>query len=188
MQGARDSVVQMGYVVKPGGLEAAMNFWAETARVGPFFTGRLEMVEQIFRGKPTNAEISIVIFYYGSMQIELIEQLNDSPSPYNEWLSKLSHVPVGGSFHHFMIDHSDFDATTERWIAAGCKEAFVAKSHGYRIAYLDAAATTGGFVELIDEIPAWRAMCREMLAISQSWNGERPRRRLYEDLKVSLEQ
>jgi hypothetical protein len=175
----RESVVQLAYLVRPGGLNDAIDYWLNQIGAGPFFTGDFRLEQQTHRGRPTNAGVRVALAYHGDMQIELIEPLDDAPSPYKEWLDKYPSLPRAGLYHHVMMDHVDFDKTYNRYLASGCKEGFLGRSSaGTRVAYLDAADTIGGFIELVEPNPGWTAMCAEMREISRTWDGSNPRRGL----------
>src|SRR4051812_21682473 len=80
------NTVQWGYVVRD--LEAAMRHWTEVLRVGPFIAiGDFGKVQARHRGEPTDVKLVCAFSYLGDIQIELIQQLNDAPSPYMEFLA-----------------------------------------------------------------------------------------------------
>ena len=97
MRGLPGPIMQNGFVVRD--LEAAVHFWAETFGVGPFFAMRhIPFATCVYRGEPTDADLSVAIAYSGEHQIELVQQHNDAPSIYSEWLDerKLSSLRAEG--------------------------------------------------------------------------------------------
>lgn len=76
---------QNGYVVRD--IRAAMDHWVNVVGVGPWF-----FVEQVktdyfrHRGVDQPLTMSIALANSGDLQIELIQQTNDAPSLYKEFL------------------------------------------------------------------------------------------------------
>lgn len=173
----RLEIVQMAYLVRPGGLQAGIAHWAGVLGAGPFFVGSFPLEDQWFRGRPTDMRGKVAVGYQGRMQIELIEPTNDAPGPYTEWLHRHDIIPLGGILHHIMFDHDGYDAAVAGLLRGGGKEAFTGRSDmGGRVAYLDVFDTFGCYVEIIDLLPFWRNMCREMQELSSGWDGMRPAR------------
>lgn len=176
MTAKRPSFAQIAYIVRSGGLDAAIDHWVTVMGAGPFFVGVFPLLEQRYQGQPTDQQAIVAIGYLGDVQIELIEPTNQAAGPYGEWVRRHPAPPVGGVYHHFMVDEGDYEATIARLTAGGLKPAFTAKSpQGDRVAYLEAFESTGGYVEVIDS-PMWPAVCSELLAISRDWDGADPRR------------
>ena len=176
----RSAIVQHGYVVKPGGLDSALDHWTQTMGAGPFFRMTPNLSDQIFRGSPTNMTARVALGYAGDVQIEVIEPTNDQRGPYLEWLDMQSAVPKGGTFHHVMVDAGDFDKTYARLVSGGCKKAFDATgTTGGRIAYLESFDTVGGYIELID-IANWPELCARLKRAHHEWDGTNPVREIDE--------
>src|SRR5512139_591552 len=90
-------VMQLGFVVPD--LERAMEHWTGTVGVGPFFVmSHIKFAEAIYRGAPTDADISVAVAQWGEVQVELIQQFNESPSIYSHFPGRaaggLQHVGV----------------------------------------------------------------------------------------------
>lgn len=96
-------VRQNGYVVRD--IEAAMKHWTATLGVGPFFYIEKVPVEDFrYRGEPSDAEFSVALANTGSLQIELIQQRNDAPSMYRDFLEAGRE-----GLHHLAYWTRDFD-------------------------------------------------------------------------------
>ena len=79
-------ICQNGYVVRD--IDAAMKHWTEVLGVGPFYyIERVKMDWFRYRGEASDAEVSIALANSGDLQIELIQQRNDAPSMYRDFLS-----------------------------------------------------------------------------------------------------
>ena len=86
---------QFAFVVRD--IDEAMKYWAQVLGIGPFFIKRkIEFSNYIYRGEPSKSpQISIALANSGFIQIELIEQHDNTPSIYQEYLQN----SVGGLQH-----------------------------------------------------------------------------------------
>ena len=76
---------QNGYVVRD--IEAALTHWTKVLGVGPFYYFERVPIEDFeYRGAPSPIEVSIALGNWGALQIELIQQRNDAPSMYRDFL------------------------------------------------------------------------------------------------------
>lgn len=79
-------VRQVGYIVRD--IEKAMQEWIKLG-VGPwFYAGKVPVENFRYRGTPSDVEFSAALTNSGDMQIELIQQLNDAPSLYRDFLMR----------------------------------------------------------------------------------------------------
>jgi len=162
-------VRQNGYVVRD--IDAAMRHWTETLGVGPFFYFERVPIEN-FRvdGVPSPLEASIALGNSGALQIELIQQRNDAPSMYREFLDA-GHEGL----QHVAYWTGEFDAELERAKARG----FVVGQAGEvgadgRFVYFRTQTHPGSVVEL-SEINGNKGRFFEHIArTAAEWNGEDP--------------
>ena len=78
-------VRQLGYVVRD--IDKAMRHWVEVLGIGPwFYVERLPVTNFRYRGEPSDVHASIAIANSGRPQIELIQQRNDAPSMYRDFI------------------------------------------------------------------------------------------------------
>ena len=76
---------QNGYVVRD--LAAALRHWTTVLGVGPFFYFEHVKIDDFrYRGQPSSPALSIALANSGALQIELIQQHNDAPSMYRDFL------------------------------------------------------------------------------------------------------
>lgn len=76
---------QNGYVVRD--IRAAMDHWIHVVGVGPwFFVERVKTDWFRHRGADSPMTMSVALANSGDLQIELIQQTNDAPSLYREFL------------------------------------------------------------------------------------------------------
>jgi hypothetical protein len=103
----------MGYVVRD--IEAAMQHWTRGLRVGPFYYAEHAPIHNcIYRGAASDVRASIALSYSGSMQIALIQQRNEAPSSFLDFLN----TDCNG-LHHVGFFSSNFDRDLNRARVAG---------------------------------------------------------------------
>ena len=92
---------QLGYVVPD--IEAAMDYWAKTLGVGPWFYAPRVPVEKFhYKGEPSSPITSVALANSGPVQVELIQQRNDAPTMYRDFVkAKGSGLPV--SYTHLTL-------------------------------------------------------------------------------------
>src|SRR3954469_26077004 len=95
-------VRQMGYVVAD--LDLAMAGWLELG-VGPWFVMRGLTLQADYRGEPCETTLSLAFANSGEMQIELIQQLDATPSVFTEFLAA-----YGPGLHQLAYWTTDFAA------------------------------------------------------------------------------
>jgi catechol 2,3-dioxygenase-like lactoylglutathione lyase family enzyme len=158
---------QGGYLVND--LEAAIDHWTGTLGVGPFFLlPDVAMVDPVYRGGPCEARIDIALANSGELQIELVQQTNDAPSIYREWL----HQGRLG-LHHVGFFVEDIDACL-----TGLDPAPERLQHGRNFCYIDTEAHPGTISELIVVDENLGGLFDVIRAASVSWDGTEPVRRL----------
>jgi len=89
-------VIQNGYMVRD--IEAAMRHWIDVLGVGPwFYIDHLPVADFQYKGQPSPVDISLALANSGTLQIELIQQRNDAPSLYLDFLHAgyLDNVTLG---------------------------------------------------------------------------------------------
>ena len=88
---------QVGIVVRD--IEKAMRHWVEVCGVGPwFYAEQLPLDEFRYGGRPYDLKVSIALANSGDVQLELIQQRNNVPSLYRDFLAaaqKTSHAARG---------------------------------------------------------------------------------------------
>jgi catechol 2,3-dioxygenase-like lactoylglutathione lyase family enzyme len=167
-------VRQNGYVVRD--IEAALRHWTRVLGVGPFFYfERAPITEFTRRGTPSPLEVSIALANSGDLQIELIQQRNDAPSMYRDFLAAGRE-----GLQHVAYWTNAFEADLERCLAAGfvVGQAGVAGGANGRFVYFETEAHPGTVVELSDSSGAKGAFFKHIADVARTWDGSDPVRRL----------
>lgn len=163
-------VRQIGYVVPD--LDTAIANWLAMG-VGPWFVIRGLPQQVIYRGRPGAVTLSLALSNSGDLQVELIQQLDDSPSVFTEFLAE-----TGGGFHQLAYWASDFDAAMAGLADAGWPRIWSGgDGEGVRFAYFEppTGATVVEIMELTDASSGMAAYVRQQ---AQAWDGRDPVREL----------
>ena len=161
--------MQMAYV--PADLDAALHFWTKTIGAGPFFAiNHVKLDRGRYRGEPAEIDFSIMLGYWGDMQIELIRQHNDAPSIFKAWRDEgregLHHVCA-------LVDDDDMDTARSVCAAAGAtilQEALV--PNGGEVIYVDPGGGPGSIVEVLRPAPGTREFFKMIREAHRNWDGK----------------
>jgi AhpD family alkylhydroperoxidase len=167
-----DSPRQNGYVVRD--IESAMRHWTQTLGVGPFFYVERAPIEDLnYRGAPSAAEVSIALSQWGPLQIELIQQRNDAPSIYRDF------IDAGyEGLHHTACWTESMDTELERLSQAGFKVEQSGTVAGGRFVYFESSGPPGSVLELSDVSGGKAQLFAQIAATAKSWDGSDPIRRV----------
>jgi hypothetical protein len=165
---------QNGYVVRD--LEAAMAHWTSVLGIGPFFhLPHLPIEQLVHRGRPAHGDVSIALAFSGDLQIELIQQHDDAPSVYKEFLDAGRE-----GLQHVSAWTTDFDDALARAAAAGyavLQQGTIVG--GVRFAYFDTELHPGTVFEISNVIAEpFRPVVDMMRDAARTWDGTDPIRRL----------
>ena len=161
-------VCQNGYVVRD--IEAAMTHWIEVMGVGPwFYIDDVKTDWFTHRGVASDVKMSIALANSGDLQIELIQQRNDAPSMYREFMA--AH---GEGLQHMswwsMNYQADYDAALARGLTVG-HEGQINGPNG-RFAYFDTDLTHAGtVVELSDVSGTKMRFFDHIRRAADGWDG-----------------
>lgn len=163
-------VCQNGYVVRD--IEAALKHWTEVLGVGPFYYIESVPVDHFtYRGIPSDVEMSIALGNTGDLQIELIQQPNDAPSMYLDFLAAGNE-----GLQHMSYWTKNYQDDYDRLIAQGYTVGQEGQINGPegRFVYFDTEAHSGTVIELSDISGAKGAFFEHIREVSQNWDGRRP--------------
>jgi catechol 2,3-dioxygenase-like lactoylglutathione lyase family enzyme len=162
---------QLGMVVRD--CEDAMQRWGKMG-VGPFFTMRFTVDDFIYRGAPGPApEVTLCFAHSGPLQIELIQQHNDAPSCWQEFLD----TGREGAQHvaSWFADHQSFERKKSELVDAGW---VLVQTGGSRaadasFAYFESPEPGGMMIELSEAlIHTGEAHRQAMEEAARRWDGQ----------------
>ena len=163
-------VRQNGYVVKD--IESAMDYWVKVLGIGPWYYIK-EVKTDYFRhrGVDSNVEMSIALANSGDLQIELIQQRNDAPSMYKEFLDA-GHEGL----QHVAFWTKDFQTLYDKAITSGYQVGHEGQIGGEkgRFCYFDSSAHPGSIIEISDISGTKGQFFDKIRGVAESWDGSRP--------------
>jgi hypothetical protein len=165
---------QNGYVVRD--IHAAMDHWIHVIGVGPWFLiERVELDWFRHRGRDSKPEMSIALANSGDLQIELIQQKDDSSSMYREFLDDgregLQHVAFWSTNYQHLYD---------QMLATGYRlghEGQIGGEQG-RFAYFDSGSHPGTVIEISDVSGPKGRFFEAIRRAAVDWDGRNPIHRI----------
>lgn len=166
-------IMQIAYV--PADFDAALAFWLGTMGAGPFFAlDHVQLEDVKYQGAPAEIDFSLVIGYWGDIQIELIRQHNDAPSIYKAWRDAGRE-----GVHHVCILVGDMAEARRVCAAAGATVAQEGKlAGGGEVIYVDTGGGPGTMVEILQGGQGTGDFFAMMRQAARGWDGADPIRRL----------
>jgi len=162
---------QNGYVVRD--IESAMRHWTEVLGVAPFFYfERMPARGFTYRGKPSPIEVSIALANSGFLQIELIQQHNEAPSMYLDFL-RAGHEGL----QHVAYWTEMFEADLARITGAGYEIGQSGGAPDGRFVYFLTEHHPGTVVELSEISGRKGQFFRHIAEVTRTWDGAEPIRR-----------
>lgn len=163
-------VCQNGYVVRD--IEAAMKHWTEVLGVGPFYyIERVQMDWFRYRGEPSGPAVSIALANTGDLQIELIQQRNDAPSMYRDFLAAGRE-----GLQHMSYWTTNYQADCDRIVGLGYRigqEGQIGGPDG-RFVYFDTEAHPGTVIEVSDISGGKGRFFDHIRKAAAQWDGAGP--------------
>lgn len=108
-------IVQLGFVVTD--LRSAAMEWTRRFGVGPwFYWEHLDNPDYRYAGDHSRPDVSTAMADWNGIQIQLVQQHNDAPSPHRDFLETHGGTP---GLNHIAVTVPDFDAERARRQDAG---------------------------------------------------------------------
>ena len=162
---------QIGYVVDD--LDHAMASWVALG-VGPWFVLRGMPMHATYRGEPCETTLSVAWSNSAELQIELIQQLDDTPSVFTEFLSAR-----GAGFHQLAYWTADFEDTMRTVEKAGWPVVWSGgEGYGVRFAYVEPPDAPAAVIEISELTEATAANAMFIRDAAAEWDGDNPVRDL----------
>jgi hypothetical protein len=155
---------QIGYIVRD--LDAAMRSWCALG-VGPWYTVRDFHMERCrYRGELCEPTMSVAFANSGPMQIELLQQHDDGPSIFREFLD--AH---GEGYNQLSWWATDFDAVLGRAEAAGWRLVFSNMDAEIRFALYELDTKISPVVEVTELTDLNRGLFDMVRDAALDWDG-----------------
>jgi Glyoxalase/Bleomycin resistance protein/Dioxygenase superfamily len=162
---------QIGFVVTD--LDKALESWLALG-VGPWYVVRGQQQRALYRGVPCDVTLTIAFANSGDMQVELIQQENETPSIYTEFLST-----KGEGFNQFAYWAEDFDTTVKSLQDAGWPVVW-SSGEGDMVRYAYAEPPNGpvAIIEVMELNEVTTGLGDFVRAAADGWDGSDPIRSL----------
>jgi methylmalonyl-CoA/ethylmalonyl-CoA epimerase len=157
-------ICQNAFVVTD--IDAAIKYWTETMRVGPFFKfPKIEFAAGDYRGKPHVADFDAAIAYSGDLQIELIKP--NGPSIFKEFQDA-----GGRGVHHFAVFTADMAAACEAVQTGGARRIQGGSfADGSSIAYFEIGGPEPSILEIAHLKAGPQGLFDAIKAAGAGWDG-----------------
>jgi catechol 2,3-dioxygenase-like lactoylglutathione lyase family enzyme len=165
---------QIGFVVTDA--DKALESWVALG-VGPWYLVRGQHQRALYRGAPCDVTLTIAFANSGDMQVEVIQQENDTPIIYTEFLAT-----KGDGFNQFAYWADDFDATVKSVQDAGWPVVWSGgESDGVRYVYAEPPGGPAAIIEIMELNEATTGLGEFVRAAADGWDGSDPIRSLLGD-------
>lgn len=160
-------IKQVAYVVDD--LDASIAHWARFVGIGPWTVYRNTVMQGHCRGVATTVRMHVGLSYQDELQIELIQVVSDTPSPYRD---RDGRALIG--MHHIARHSHELDADVAAAQAQGLHAVFTAGNDVVRVVYLESPQEPGLLLELIEASPAVLEGFTAGVQASRAWDGRAP--------------
>jgi len=158
----------MGYVVRD--VEAAMQHWIEVCGIGPwYYVDKLTLQDFQYRGQPGDPHLSIGLANSGYVQVELIQQRDDSPTMYQDFLNA-GHEGL----QHWSSWPEDFETVYHEALDAGYEVGQEADSPRGRFVYFFNEGHPGTVIEMAHLTAERRRIFDTVRDAAVDWDGRDP--------------
>lgn len=137
--------------------------------VGPFTWYKDLTLKMQYQGEPSAVDMQVAIAFRGDMQIELIQQTNDAPSPYKAFFDRQQ---LG--LHHIAYVTEDMDQALASLAQSKLNTVATIDHIVGRYAYYQNNAMPEVLYELLELDASTEAYWKECIELARHWNGENP--------------
>ncbi len=163
------AITQLAYVTDD--LESTARFWTDTTGVGPWTAMREVSLPAMMEGKSVEFKIDVALAYQGDLQLEIIQPLCKTPSPYR------AHAEAGlWGLHHVQFTTNNMKDSIELAEQAGLQASCIIEQ-GERGNYTYLRGPSIWF-ELMESNPQLQGLFDMIKASSAGWDGTNPIRDL----------
>jgi len=167
-------VRQIGCIVRDVG--RAMSFWAEALGVGPFFVLERVFEDYYYRGQAMRGpKVTLAFANSGEIQIELIQQHDQTPSAYREFISAgregVQHLSS------WFSDRAAYDKAHRELSARGLGLVHETRpaEPAPRFAYFETGEAAAPLIEISEAlVPGPAAIFGRIRQAAIGWTGENP--------------
>jgi methylmalonyl-CoA/ethylmalonyl-CoA epimerase len=148
-------------------IDKAMENWMQAASVGPWMCFKNVEMQGTLYGTPITVRMHAAMSYRNGQQIELIQPVGGSPSPYVDGRGQ----PLLG-LHHTAWYSEDLEADIAEAKRRGIEPFFRAENPATKVCYLQVPGEMGAVMELIQVPAEVMEGFRQGMAASANWDGK----------------
>ena len=156
---------QLGFVVAD--LLEAAGRWVSVFGVGPFHVLPPRPAACTHRGESGSIEMQVAVAQAGPVQIELVQQLCDSPSIFRDHLDTDGHAAL----HQLCTITEEFDTKLGAFHALGYEVVTELHAPGQRVAFVDTLDDFGFYTEVVDSTPDFVPNLTRIARTCEEWDG-----------------
>ncbi|MEH6569343.1 MAG: VOC family protein [Halioglobus sp.] len=165
-------VRQWGFLVQD--LDQAMESWIQQMGVGPWWGYRNVPAKAVMNGQESDIMMSVGLAYHQGVQIELIHQTNDAPSPYRYFYERGEEAQVLQQVA-YMVE--DVDAAIVECQGRGMHETGrILPGPDTAYVYMSSPAMKGLAIELMPFDQGFMDEYARCAAEAAQWDGTEPYR------------
>ncbi|NND68236.1 MAG: hypothetical protein HKN19_11670 [Halioglobus sp.] len=165
-------VKQWGFLVRD--LDEAMASWVEQLGIGPWWGYRGVQVKARVDGAESDVVMSVGLAYHQGVQIELIHQTNDAPSPYSYFYKDSDDAQVLQQVAYMV---PDVEAAVRECQGRGMTETGrIIPAPGTEYVYMSSDAMRGLAIELMPHDQGFLDEYARCAAEAAEWDGSDPYR------------
>jgi hypothetical protein len=161
------SIRQIAYLCED--IESTMQSWIDKAGLGPFTWYKDLTLKMVYKGEPSSVKMQVAIAFRGDMQIELIQQSNNAPSPYKYFFDS---GRMG--LHHVAYVTEDMDESLKEARSKGYEVIATIDETIGRYAYFQDPAMPETFYELLELDKNTQAYWQACIEQAKNWDGKDP--------------
>jgi hypothetical protein len=162
-------VRQLGFVSRD--IDRSMRHFLDHWNIGPWYVARNLKAPTLYKGEPSDTEISLALSSCGDLQFEIIQQHNDAPSAYRDALAGTPELHV----QHIAVWTDDFAELKANALARGWEPVLESPSSGPgESCYVVHPSEPMVCVEISDRSP-FKEHVREVVRdMAMKWDGTDP--------------
>ncbi len=162
--------MQVAYLVRD--MDAMLRTWTEVLRVGPFVElTSVPPVDGNYYGVPTRPQLRMAWSFMGTTQIAVLQQLNDAPGPYTDFLKSGRE-----GIEHIGYWPKDAAIARAHLEAQGLKRCYEVKTGG-GVVYYDPPPGMDARIAVIEPSDSRDRIYGVLKGLVRTWDGSRPVRR-----------
>ena len=161
-------VKQLAFV--PSDFDGTLKYWIQTTGAGPFYLlPHLPADGLQYRSEVVRPDLSVAIGHWGDLQIEIIQQHNDAPSPFHDWRQSGTE-----GLHHVCVAVDDIAAARDVCRQTGGEIDFGGHMSGTEWSYVDTGAARVRSSKSSSMGPGMGEFMTMVRDAARNWDGNEP--------------